>query len=315
MQVFSNPDVIITDVMTKHAKWRAGKPAIVMGNQFLSWSEFNQRVNKVANTLIALGLNKGDKVSVLMTNRIEVPEILYGTIKAGGVVVPLNTMLKGDALAKMVVDSDSTFLFVDTDTQGLIKAYQSELNHISSQCMFSIDGDLEGWNSYTRLLSESSDKDPAIKLSYEDIFNIMYTSGTTGTPKGIVHSHHSRFNFAIMWALISRIDSSAVSIITTSLYTNGTWLILLPTLLSGGTVLLMRQFDAKNFMALVEAEQGTHAFMVPTQFKILLEHPDFGKYDLTSMRSWLSAGSSDCSAPSTDPPISLTTTFAPLDAK
>ena len=291
MQIFNNPDVIITDVMTKHAKWRADKPAIVMDNQFLSWSEFNQRVNKVANKLIALGLHKGDKVSVLMTNRIEVPEILFGTIKAGGVVVPLSTMLKGDALAKMVVDSDSIFLFVDSETRGLIKNYHAELNHISSQCSFSIDEDIDGWNSYTRLLSESSDKDPAIKLSYEDIFNIIYTSGTTGTPNGIVHSHHSRFNFAIMWALISRIDSSAVSIITTSLYTNGTWLILLPTFISGGTVVIMRQFDAKNFMALVEAKKGTHAFMVPTQFKILLEHPDFGKYDLSSMRSWLSAGS------------------------
>ena len=111
MQRFDNPDVILTDVMASHAKWRAEKAALVCGDRRVTWRQFNQRINRVANGLIRLGLNKGDKVSMLMTNSIEMLEILFGTIKAGGVIVPLSSMVPGNSLARMISDSRVTFSF------------------------------------------------------------------------------------------------------------------------------------------------------------------------------------------------------------
>ena len=291
MKRFDNPDVIIADVMDSHGTWRVNKPAVICGDERITWGEFNRRINKVANGLIKRGLQKGDKVSLLSTNRLEVLEILFGTVKAGGVIVPLSAMVPGDSLARMVIDSDSRFLFVGPGQQDNIGPYRSEFSNIAADGFFALGDPVEGWNSFQSLVDESSDEKPGISLIYEDPFNIMYTSGTTGVPKGILHSHHNRTQFASMFAIDYRIDSSAVNIVTTALYANGTWLTMLPTVFTGGTLVIMPAFDAKDFLELVQTEKCTHTFMVPTQFTVLLEQPDFDNYDLSSMRVWNSAGS------------------------
>lgn len=291
MQKFENLDVIITDVMASHGKWRADKPAVICEDRRTTWGEFNHRINKVANGLIKLGLKKGDKVSMLMANRSEALEILFGTVKAGGVIVPLSAMVPGDSLARMVVDSDSKFLFAGPGMREVIGPYGNEFKKIGEESFFSVGENAEGWNSYENLLDESSEKEPGVKLTYEDYFNIMYTSGTTGVPKGILHTHHNRTQFASMFAIDYRIDSSAVTIIATALYANGTWLTMLPTIFVGGTLVIMTKFDPTYFLELVQKERCTHTFMVPTQFTVLLEQPDFDSYDLSSMRIWNSAGS------------------------
>ena len=291
MKKFDNPDVIITDVMDSHGKWRAKKPALICEDQRITWGEFNQRINKVANGLMKRGLQKGDKVSLLTTNRLEVLEILFGVLKAGGVIVPLSAMMPGDSLARMVIDADSRFLFVGPGQRELIGSYRSEFNNIFEEGFFALGEAVEGWNSYESLVDESSDEKPGIKLIYEDPFNIMYTSGTTGVPKGILHTHHNRTQFASTFAIDYRIDSSAINIVTTALYANGTWLTMLPTVFAGGTLVIMTKFDPKDFLELVQKEKCTHTFMVPTQFTVLLEQPDFESYDLSSMRIWNSAGS------------------------
>ena len=224
MKRFDNPDVIIADVMDSHGKWRVNKPAVICGDERITWGEFNRRINKVANGLIKRGLQKGDKVSLLSTNRLEVLEILFGTVKAGGVIVPLSAMVPGDSLARMVIDSDSRFLFVGPGQRDNIGPYRSEFSNIAADGFFALGDPVEGWNSFQSLVDESSDEKPGISLIYEDPFNIMYTSGTTGVPKGILHSHHNRTQFASMFAIDYRIDSSAVNIVTTALYANGTWL-------------------------------------------------------------------------------------------
>ena len=291
MQRFDNPDVIIADVMDSHGKWRVNKPAVICGDERITWGEFNRRINKVANGLIKRGLQKGDKVSLLSTNRLEVLEILFGTVKAGGVIVPLSAMVPGDSLARMVIDSDSRFLFVGPGQQDNIGPYRSEFSNIAADGFFALGEPVEGWNSYQSLVDESSDENPGISLIYEDPFNIMYTSGTTGVPKGILHTHHNRTQFASMFAIDYRIDSSAVNIVTTALYANGTWLTMLPTVFAGGTLVVMPDFDPQAFLTLVQKEKCTHTFMVPTQFTVLLEQPEFDSYDLSSMRIWNSAGS------------------------
>jgi len=291
MQRFDNPDVILTDVMDSHGKWRTKKTAVLCGDERINWGAFNRRINKVANGLIKRGLQKGDKVSLLSPNRLEVLEILFGTVKAGGVIVPLSAMVPGDSLARMVIDSDSRFLFVGPGQQDNIGPYRSGFSNIAADGFFAVGGPVEGWNSYQSLVDESSDEKPGIALTYEDPFNIMYTSGTTGVPKGILHTHHNRTQFASMFAIDYRIDSSAVNIVTTALYANGTWLTMLPTVFAGGTLVIMPAFEPEAFLELVQREKCTHTFMVPTQFTVLLEQPDFDSYDLSSMRIWNSAGS------------------------
>jgi len=291
MKRFDNPDVIITDVMDSHGKWRGNKPAVICGNDRITWGVFNRRINKVANGLIKRGLQRGDKVSLLSANRLEVLEILFGTVKAGGVIVPLSALVPGDSLARMVIDSDSRFLFVGPGQLENIGPYRSACSHIAADGFFALGEPVAGWNSYQSLVDGSSDDKPGISLVYEDPFNIMYTSGTTGVPKGILHTHHNRTQFASMFAIDYRIDSSAVNVVTTALYANGTWLTMLPTVFAGGTLAVMTAFEPQAFLELVQREKCTHTFMVPTQVTVLLEQPDFDSYDLSSMRLWNCAGS------------------------
>jgi len=291
MERFNNPDVIVTAVMAGHARWRGSKTAVVCGDKRLTWEAFNRRLNRVANGLIQRGLKRGDKVSMLMTNSIEMVEILFGTVKAGGVIVPLSAMVPGDSLARMVANSDSRFLFTGSKLIPEIEPHRPSLKNIAPDGFFAVGAVPEGWQDYEQLLADSPETEVYVELTYDDPFNIMYTSGTTGVPKGILHTHHNRFHFAAMFAIDFRIDSAARNLVTTSLYANGTWLTFLPTMFVGGTLVIMPQFDAVECLRLIQDEKCTHTFMVPTQLNMLNELPDFDRYDLSSMNVWLSAGS------------------------
>ena len=291
MTQFENPDVIITDVMAGYAKWQPSKAAAICGLEQITWAELNQRINQVANRLLELGLQKGDKVSLLSSNCLEVPMILFGIIRAGGVAVPLSAMVQGDSLAGMVDDSDSKFLFAHATLAPVMDEYRGRLSNIAPDGFVVLQGSRPGWQTLEDFLRGASPDEPGVRLSYEDPINIMYTSGTTGAPKGIVHTHHNRLHFAMSFATELRCDSSAVGIVTTALYANGTWLTMLPIMLNGGTLVIMPKFDPQDFLSLVQEHRCTNTFMVPTQFTMLLEQENFDDFDLNSMRIWLSAGS------------------------
>jgi len=111
---FDKFEIIISNAVALHGKLRPNKTALVCGDQRFSYGELNERINRVANALITRGLKRGDKVSLLSSNCIEMPEIILGTLRAGGVIVPLSAMVTGDALSRMIIDSDSKFLFVNS---------------------------------------------------------------------------------------------------------------------------------------------------------------------------------------------------------
>lgn len=289
MDIFQPPIATIVDAISGFAKWQPDKPALIYGEKRLSWYGFNERVNRVANALIDRGIRKGDKVSALMTNSSEMVEVIFGALKAGGVIVPLSSMVTGEGLALMIEDSDSRALFVTSPLNTVIEPYRDQIKENIRDRFIAVDFESAGWQSYEDVLANSSTKDPAIELKLEDDFNIIYSSGTTGTPKGIVHTHLARLYFTVYLGLDFRINSTSIGLITTPLYANGTWLILLPTLMVGGTVVIMPQFNPVEFLELVQREKCTHTFMVPTQFIVVMGVPGFEQYDLSSMDIMVSA--------------------------
>lgn len=132
---------------------------------------------------------------------------------------------------------------------------------------------------------------PRLRYELGDEFNIIYSSGTTGLPKGIVQTHRARLHWAFSNAIEMGFTDASRALTTTSLYSNGTWLMMLPALFAGGTLVVMPAFDPRRFVELVEAERITHTFMVPAQFIAVLAEPALASADTSSLRTILCAGS------------------------
>jgi acyl-CoA synthetase (AMP-forming)/AMP-acid ligase II len=283
------PPNTVPDSIETHAKWRPDHPAFICGEDERTWSEFDRSINRVANGLVELGLAKGDRVSVLMLNQIETAEIIFGILRAGGVAVPLSAMMPGEGIQLMVNDSDSRTLFVDQTLHPLIASHTSGMTDIVDGGLISVGFSSEGWLSFEDLVAGASEEAPDVVLTHADSSNIIYSSGTTGVPKGIVHSHHSRMYSALGLSIGFRIHPASRTLVTVPLFSNGAWMMFLPTVTVGATTVIMPAFDPQLFLDLSEQHRITHTFLVPTQFIGVLAQPDLDQRDLSSYQIMVSS--------------------------
>jgi len=281
------PQLFLPDVWSEHARWRPQKVALIAGERRLSWAELNARMNRVASSLARAGLVRGDKVAVLMTNGIEMVEIMLGAVKGGFVVVPLSGLLNRESIAMMLADSGARTLFYSPEYLPLVSDLFDE---IATGAWICVDAQRSDTHAYEQLLKSASDEDPVVARDNEDEFVIIYSSGTTGTPKGIVHTHRTRLHLSYAIAIELGMTEDAVALATTPLYANATWLVMLPALFVGATLVIMQKFVPAAFLHTVERERITHTFMVPPQFAAILGAPELERSDLGSLKVMLSGG-------------------------
>jgi acyl-CoA synthetase (AMP-forming)/AMP-acid ligase II len=275
--------MIITDFIAQHARWYPDKTAIVFEDRRLTWKELNDRANRIANNLRKTGVSKGDRVAIVSPNCLEYPEIMFGALKAGTVIVPVSTMLRQETVCGELRDAEVKAVFAAHPFLSLCSKHGRPFLQIV------LAGRADQWIPYEEFLQGGSAEEPECSSSADDPYNIVYSSGTTGNPKGIVHTHQARVLFSLTCGIEFRLHNESVSLISTPIYTNGTQLIYLPTILVGGTLVLMRSFDPLAFLELIGREKCTHAFLVPTQFIRIMEHPGFHEHDMSSIEVLLSA--------------------------
>lgn len=269
----------VVDMVRDAARRNPKAEALVCGDVRLDWEQFDARINKVANALLQRGMQKGDRVAILSPNSIAYAELFMGVIRAGLCVTPLSSMASPEALEKMLRDCSARALFLADAYRSLVDPFLDQLEIWP----VALDFSAPGFDGYEAVLAPAEITDPMIPVDLSDGINLIYSSGTTGTPKGILHNHWMRA------AQMERVgpngyDQQARTLLSTPLYSNTTIVSFLPTLVGGSTVHLMPKFDARRYLELVEAERITHTMLVPVQYKRIMDVPDFDRFDLSSMR-------------------------------
>jgi len=266
-------------LIQQHAQQRPYKPAFSFADEHFTYQQINQRITNISQALLTQGLGPHDKVATVLPNCVEQLLLIWAVTHIGAVIVPLSPLLQDKAVADLAKDADTKLLIcTDARLPGLEQS-------TSGQChTWSLDH-LQGINN-----SAASSTNNIVSVNNDDLFNIVYSSGTTGLPKGIMHSHHVRAMYGYSFATAFRIKQSSVVLHTGALVFNGAFVTMMPCFLQAAHYVLAEAFSADSALQLIEKHQVTHTMMVPSQLISILEHPDFSAQKLNSLEVLLVLG-------------------------
>jgi acyl-CoA synthetase (AMP-forming)/AMP-acid ligase II len=289
MSWFEAPEPLLPELIARHGRWRAARPALVEGARRLSWAQFEHETAQIANGLAALGLGHGARVAVLMDNSLEMALLLFGLVRSGCVAVPLNVSISDSAVATLMEDAQARAVFASGAHCARIDALAPRCPALERAARIAHGAPAGAWLEFNPWRAAQAAHTPAAAIGPEDECNIIYSSGTTGVPKGIVHSHRCRLNWAVDLALALRYRSDCVTLCSLGLFSNISWVAMLCTVLVGGTLVVMPHFEAAAAARLIEAERITHGTFVPLQLERLLALPELA--GLASLDTIMCCGS------------------------
>ena len=277
--------------LTRHAKYRCNHTAIVFGEKRLTFFELNAEVNKLVHAFQAAGITKGDKVATVLPNALELWEVYWACAKMGAVAVPLSPLLRGQGLVNLVVNADTKLLITNKEIASFIDEVKEELS-LPSKNIWLIDSpDTNNLCSYHHQKNKHVSTEPEVEtLTGNDPYNIIYSSGTTGQPKGIVISHAVRALYGLLFANAFRMTPESVVMHSGSIIFNGSFLTLMPAMFLGCTYVLHHHFDAAHAVEDIHKENITHSILVPSQIIACLQKENFNKKYLPSLEYILSVG-------------------------
>ena len=263
----------LPDLIGEHARHQPDYLALRDEHEAISYAQLDALMNRIAAALQQGGVQPGQAIAICAANSVRYAALFLGALRAGVAVAPLASSATADSLASMLRDAGARRLFTDAGARERLP----RIEHLPPCTALDDDTAFDHW------LAPAGARPAPVTITPEASFNIIYSSGTTGTPKGIVQSHGMR------WAHIQRgsvydYGPQGSTLLATPLYSNTTLVVFVPTLAYGGCVVLMPKFDALHYLQLAQRHRITHTMLVPVQYQRIMALPQFGQFDLGAFR-------------------------------
>ncbi|GAC1619808.1 MAG: long-chain fatty acid--CoA ligase [Nevskia sp.] len=267
------------------------RPALSYGETTWSYAEMQRRIERLSAVFADGGLQRGDRIGYLGFNHPDILVALFAAARLGAIFVPLNFRLSSRELQQIIDDAGLHTLLADATHQPLIDAVRGSLG-----CRRYVLAEDEGeatshWRSLPALLAEAGETPPAVDGAPGEVVLLIYTSGTTGRPKGAMLTNGNLWTNNLNWILANDFTSKDVTLNSAPLFhVGGLCVVLAPTLLAGGHVVLQRSFGALEFIRDVERYKVTVSFAVPAMMLFASQHETFAEADLSSLRLIVAGG-------------------------
>ncbi len=255
-----------------------------------TYPELNKRVNKLSHSLLSLGLRKGDKFAVLLENSIEIVEAYLAAAKTGLIIVPVHFRFIGREIVNIMENSDAKAFIVHDEFVPTVDSIKKDLKNVTSDRYIVVGEKTKKYKEYEEFIQNSADTEPDINIDCEDPWIILYTSGTTGKPKGVVRSHESYIAFFLINAVDFGFNEHDICLNVMPLYhVNSTFYTFL-FLYLGGTAYIhpARHFRAEEILEIIEREKITYISLIPTHYNLILNADEKAKKrNVSSIRKLL----------------------------
>jgi benzoate-CoA ligase family protein len=282
------------DILERNLPVRADKSALLSADRELTFGQVSEEVNRAGNALHSLGVRMGDMVAILAPDCAEWVTSFFAIVKLGAIAVSVNTLLKPHELSYILRDSRARVLIVHKVLMPALDPLRAQLEHIEHIIVIGGESGQPRERSFAELIAGEASELQAAQTHREDFCSINYSSGTTGEPKGILHAHKDYPLTAQLWGVnVLGLRASDRAFGAPRLFfTFGMGGVLIFPWYAGASTVLMAAPPriATNVLDTIQRFKPTIHYNAPTGFAALLAHPDFKKYDLSSLRMCVSAG-------------------------
>ena len=280
----------LKNMIRRNMECTPDKVALIEGDRQYSFKELGDRTYRMGNALLALGLKKGDRVAVLSHNSIESAESYFSIPNAGLVLVILNFRLAPPEILTILSDAKVSAIIVNETFLDRIEQIRDSLNFIHEYILIGEKTCPAGWRHYEDLIHQAPPHDPAVEVTEDDLAALMYTSGTTGVPKGCMATHGNFYHVGESMSQELNMGPDDSAIIATPLFHVSGEVILMNGVHSSTPTIIMPKWDVEEFMRLVEKYKITTGVLATPMLLYLTESPHAGAYRLDSLKKLLFAG-------------------------